>query len=80
MILKVLRYKVAHVAVTKKHAKLSGDLNVQNKGPSELRLSFPPNIYLLLRKKKKKTTNLTDSFFSRCTIQQRDFDGVNIIK
>jgi len=34
MILKVLRYKVAHVAVTKIHAKLSGDLNVQNKGPS----------------------------------------------
>ena len=34
MILKVLCYKVAHVAVTKIQAKLSGDLNVQNKGQS----------------------------------------------
>ena len=77
MILKALRYKVAHVPVTEIHAKLSGYLNVQKKGPSKLRLSFPPNIYWLLKKEFAETTNLIHFFLG---VQQRDFDGVNIIE
>ena len=34
--------EVVHVAVTKKYAKLSGDLNVQMKRPCKLCLSFLP--------------------------------------
>ena len=77
MILKALRYKVAHVAVTKIHATLSGDLYVQKEGPSNLRLSFPPNIYWLLRKEFAEKTNLINFFLGE---QQRDIDGDNIIK
>ena len=72
MFLKALRYKVAHVAVIEIHAKFSGDrgdLNVQIKGLSKLRLSFPTNIYWLLRKEFAETTNLIHFFL-----------GVNIIK
>ena len=36
--------KAEHVAVSKIHAKLSGDLNVQIKGPGKLRLYFLPNL------------------------------------
>ena len=54
-----------------------GDLNVQIKGLSKLRLSFPPNIYWLLRKRFAETTNFIHFFLG---VQQRDFDGVNIIK
>ena len=77
MIFKALRYKVAHVAVTKIHATLSGDLNVQKEGPSNLRLSFPPNIYWLLRNEFAEMTNLIHVFLGE---QQRVFDGDNIIK
>ena len=80
MFLKALRYKVAHVAVIQIHAKFSGgrgDLNVQIKGLGKLRLSFPPNIYWLQRKEFAETTNLIHFFLG---VQQRDFDGVNIIK
>ena len=77
MIFKALRYKVAHVAVTKIHATLSGDLNVQKEGPSNLRLSFPPNIYWLLRNEFAEMTNLTHVFLGE---QKRVFDGDNIIK
>ena len=73
MILKALGYKVAHVAVTKIHATLSGDnVNIQKEGPSNLRLSFPPNIYWLLRKEFAEMTNLIHFFF--LGEQQRDFD------
>ena len=77
MILKALRYEVAHVAVTKIHATLGGDLYVQKEGPSNLRLSFPPNIYWLLRKEFAEKTNLINFFLGE---QQRDIDGDNIIK
>ena len=78
MIVEALRYKVAHVAVTKIHARLSGDLNVQKEGPSNFRLSFPPNIYSwLLRKEFAEMTNLIHFFLGE---QQRDFDGDNIVK
>ena len=77
MILKALRYEVAHVPVTKIYATLSGDLNVQKERPSNLRLSFPPNIYWLLRKEFAEKTNLINFFLGE---QQRDFDGDNIIK
>ena len=79
MILKALRYEVAHVAVTKIHATLGGDLNVniQKEGPSNLSLSFPPNIYWLLRKEFAEKTNLINFFLGE---QQRDIDGDNIIK
>ena len=77
MILKALRYEVAHVTVSKIHATLSGDLNVQKEGPSNLRLSFPPNIYWLLRKEFAEMTNLIHFFLGE---HQRDFDGDNIIK
>ena len=59
------------MAVTKIHATLSGDLNVQKEGPSNLRLSFPPNIYWLLRKEFAEMTNLIHVFLGE---QQRDFD------
>ena len=59
------------MAVTKIHATLSGDLNVQKEGPSNLRLSFPPNIYWLLRKEFAEMTNLIHVFLDE---QQRDFD------
>ena len=75
MFLKALRYKVAHVAVIEIHAKFSGDrgdLNVQIKGLSKLRLSFPPNIYWLLRNEFAEMTNLIHFFF--LGDQQRDFD------
>ena len=52
------------MAVTKIHATLSGDLNVQKEGPSNLRLSFPPNIYWLLRNEFAEMTNLIHFFFS----------------
>ena len=65
------------MAVTKIHAKLSGDLSVQKEGPSNLRISFPPNIYWLLRKEFAEMTNLIHFFLGE---QQRDFDGDNIIK
>ena len=80
MFLKALRYKVAHVAVIEIHAKFSadrGDLNVQIKGLSKLRPSFPPNIYWLLRKESAENTNLIHFFLG---VQQQDFDGDNIIK
>ena len=41
-----------------------GDLNVQKEGPGNLRLSFPPNIFWLLRKEFAEMTNLIH-FFSR---------------
>ena len=59
------------MAVTKIHATLSGDLNVQKERPSNLRLSFPPNIYWLLRKEFAEMTNLIHVFLGE---QQRDFD------
>ena len=78
MILKALRYEVAHVAVTKIHATLGGDnVNIQKEGPSNLRLSFPPNIYWLLRNEFAEMTNLIHVFLGD---QQRVFDGDNIIK
>ena len=55
-------YKAEHVAVSKIHAKLSGDLNVQIKGPGKLRLYFLPNLYWLLEKEFAETTN-TIQFF-----------------
>ena len=39
-----LQCKAEHVAVSKIHAKLSGDLHVQIKGPGKLRLYFLPNL------------------------------------
>ena len=78
MILKALRYEVAHVAVTKIHATLGGDnVNIHKEGPSNLRLSFPPNIYWLLRNEFAEMTNLIHVFLGE---QQRVFDGDNIIK
>ena len=49
-------------AVTKIHAKLSGDLNVQIKGPGKLRLYFLPNLYWLLEKEIAETTNSIQFF------------------
>ena len=43
-------YKAVHVAVSKIHAKLSGDLNVQIKGPGKLRLFFSSKFILFTRK------------------------------
>ena len=37
-----IKTEVVHVAITKKYAKLSGDLNVQMKRPCKLCLSFLP--------------------------------------
>ena len=55
-------YKAVHVAVSKIHAKLSGDLNVQIKGPGKLRLYFLPNLYWLLEKELAETTNSIQFF------------------
>ena len=52
-------------AVTKIHAKLSGDLNVQIKGPGKLRLYFLPNLYWLLKRNLQKRQIPFN--FSRCT-------------
>ena len=65
------------MAVSKIRVKLSGDLNVQIKGPCKLRLSFLPKLYWLLRKEVAETTNLIHFLLGA---QQRDFDGVNITK
>ena len=68
------------MAVIEIHAKFSGDrgdLNVQIKGLSKLRLSFPPNIYWLLRNEFAEMTNLIHVFLGE---QQRVFHGDNIIK
>ena len=65
------------MAVTKIHAELSEDLNVQIKGPGKLRLSFVPKLYWLLRKEVAETTNLIHFLLG---VQQRHFDGVNITK
>ena len=51
-------YKTADVAVTKIHAKLRGDINVQIKRPGKLRLSFLPKLFWFLRKEFAETTNL----------------------
>ena len=56
------QYKAVHVAVSKIHAKLSGDLNVQIKGPGKLRLYFLPNLYWLLEKEFAETTNSIQFF------------------
>ena len=56
------QYKAVHVAVTKTHAKLGGDLKVQIKGPGKLRLSFLPNLYWLLRKEFAETKNFIQFF------------------
>ena len=50
------------MAVSKIHAKLSGDLNVQIKGPGKLRLYFLPNLYWLLEKEFAETTNSIQFF------------------
>ena len=50
------------MAVSKIHAKLSGDLNVQIKGPGILRLYFLPNLYWLLEKEFAETTNSIQFF------------------
>ena len=65
------------MAVSKIRVKLSGDLNVQVKGPGKLRLSFLPKLFWLLRKEFAETTNLINFLLG---VQQRDFDGVNITK
>ena len=60
-----LQCKAEHAAVSKIHAKLSGDLNVQIKGPGKLRLYFLPNLYCLLEKEFAETTNSIQFFW--CT-------------
>ena len=50
------------MAVSKIHAKLSGDVKVQIKGPGKLRLSFLPNLYWLLEKELAETTNSIQFF------------------
>ena len=65
------------MAITQIHAELSGDLNVQIKGPCKLPLSFVPKLYWLLRKEFAETTNLIHFLLG---VQQRNFDGVNITK
>ena len=55
-------YKAVHVAVSKIHAKLSGDLDVQIKGPGKLRLYFLPNLYWFLEKEFAETTNSIQFF------------------
>ena len=57
-----LQCKAEHVAVSKIHAKLSGDVKVQIKGPGKLRLSFLPNLYWLLEKELAETTNSIQFF------------------
>ena len=65
------------MAITQIHAELSGDLNVQIKGPCKLRLSFVLKLYWLLRKEFAETTNLIHFLLGP---QQRYFGGVNITK
>ena len=65
------------MAVIKIHVKLSGDLNVQIKGPGKLCLSFLPKLYWLLRKESAETKNLIHFLLGS---QHRYFDGVNITK
>ena len=54
------------MAVSKIHAKLSGDLNVQIKAPGKLRLYFLPNLYCLLEKEFAETKKIPFNL-SRCT-------------
>ena len=65
------------MAVIKIHVKLSGDLNVQIKGPGILCLSFLPKLYWLLRKEFAETANLIHFLLG---VQQRNFEGVSITK
>ena len=65
------------MAVSKIRVKLSGDLNVQIKGPCKLRLSFLPKLFWLLRNEFAETTNLIHFLLGA---QQRYFGGVNITK
>ena len=65
------------MAVSKIRVKLSGDLNVQIKGPDKLCLSFLPKLFWLLRNDFAETTNLIHFVFGA---QQRYFGGVNITK
>ena len=65
------------MAVSKIRVKLSGDLNVQIKGPGKLCLSFLPKLFWLLRNEFAETTNLIHFLLGA---QQRYFGGVNITK
>ena len=69
MILKALRYKVAHVAVIEIHAKFSGDRGgpqCPDKGAQQI-TSFFSSKYILATKKGIFRNDKFDSFFSRCT-------------
>ena len=65
------------MAITKIHAELRGDFNIQIKGPGKLPLSFLPKSFWLLRKEFAETTNLIHFLLGA---QQRYFGGVNITK
>ena len=60
------------MAVTKIHGKLSGDLNVQKRGPANYVFLFLHK-YILVTKKGICRNDKFDLFF--LGVQQRDFDG-----